>query len=153
MTPEERFERLYGFALPSPPRPRGAYLPAVVHGDVVYVSGQTPRVGTEPRFQGRLGDDLDVEQGRAAAKIALANSLAALRAQVGDLRRITSVLQLVGYVRCTPEFDQQTEVLDGASTALLEVFGDVGRHARTAIGVASLPRGVAVEIALQAAFR
>lgn len=153
MNPEQRFANLYGFEVPAPPQPRGAYRAAVIHGDVLYVSGQTPRVGSEPRFQGRLGHDMGVDEGRAAARLALANALAAVRGEIGDLARIEHVIQLVGYVQCVPEFTQQTEVVDGASAALLEVLGEAGRHARTAVGVTSLPRGVAVELALQVAVR
>jgi len=153
VNPEQRFVKLYGFEVPEAPQPRGAYRAAVIHGDVLYVSGQTPRVGSEPRFQGRLGQDMDVEAGRAAAKLALANALAAVRGELGELARVKYVIQLVGYVQCVPEFTQQTEVVDGASTALLEVLGEAGRHARTAVGVASLPRGVAVELGLQVAVR
>ena len=90
------------------------------------------------------------DQGREAARMALGNTLAALKEQVSDLDRVSSILQLVGYVRCTPSFADQTEVIDAASEVLLATFGAVGAHTRVAVGTNALPRGVAVELVLMA---
>ncbi|HEX7021800.1 MAG TPA: RidA family protein, partial [Trueperaceae bacterium] len=114
-TPEERYERFCGRTLPVPADPRGAYVPAVEHKGMMMVSGQTPSVRGEPQFQGRLGDSLDLEEGKAAARIAIGNALGALKAHLGDLSRVARILQLVGYVRSTDDFTQHTEVIDGAS--------------------------------------
>lgn len=117
----------------------------------MYVSGQTPHVNGEVRFQGRLGEELDLEDGREAARLALGNVLSALKLEVGELSRVTCLLHLTGFVRCADGFAQQTEVIDAASELLLAVFGEAGRHSRVAVGVNALPRGVAVELALVAA--
>lgn len=149
--PEARYEQLYGQLLPDPPSPRGDYVPAVEHGGVVFVSGQTPIVRGGSHYQGRLGDSLSVDEGKAAARMAISNALGALKAQVGELSRITRILQLIGYVRSTDDFTKQSEVIDGASEVLTAVFGEAGRHSRAALGTNSLPRGVAVELILVAA--
>jgi len=151
MRPEDAFQRVYGHPVPPVPAARGAYVPAFLHRGIVYVSGQTPKVGGEPRFRGRLGLDLDVPDGVEASRLAMANCIASIKSVVADLSRITAILQLVGYVQCTQDFERHTEVVDGASQVLVDVFGTAGNHTRTAIGVTSLPRGVAVELTLSAA--
>lgn len=149
-TPEEAYRDVMGRSLPSAPRPRGAYVPARQHGGLVYVSGQTPHVDGTVRYQGRLGGELDLEDGREAARLALGNLLSALKLEVGALSRVTRLMQLTGYVRSADGFTQHTEVVDAASELLLLMFGEAGRHSRVAVGVNALPRGVAVELALVA---
>lgn len=134
-----------GVALPDAPAPAANYVPFVVSGGTIYVSGQISQ-GPEGLVRGRLGADLDVAAGAAAARAcALALIAQAKKAAGGDLDRVR-VLKLTGFVNSTPEFTDQPKVINGASDFLVEVFGDKGRHARSAVSAASLPLGVAVEI-------
>ena len=118
---------------------------AVVDGDMLYTSGQVPFDGTT-MITGKLGDQLTVEQGYDAARVAALNMLATIRHEVGDLARVRRVIHLTGTVNATPEFTQHTQVIDGASDLLVEVFGDAGKHARLAVGVSSLPADMALEV-------
>ena len=140
--------RELGIELPAAPRPVAAYVPAVRAGDLVYTSGQIPLREGRVEYAGRVGEDLSVEQGAAAARLCCLNALAVLRAELGDLDRITRVVRVVGYVRSAPGFTEQPRVVNGASELLLDVFGEAGRHARSAVGVSELPLGSAVELEL-----
>lgn len=143
----ERLVQL-GIALPPPAAPKGAYFPSRSSGDQLWVSGTTGRLGSTPALRGVVGADVTVAQAQDQARTAALNLLAAIDAAAG-LDAVTSLLHLRGYVRATPEFDAHPSVVDGASTLLLDVFGDqVGAHARTAVGVASLPGGACVELEL-----
>ncbi len=134
-----------GVTLPDAPAPVANYVPFVVAGDIVYVSGQVSRDASGP-IVGRLGADLDIAAGAAAAKwCALALIAQVRKAADGDLDRVR-VLKLTGFVNSTADFTDQPKVINGASDFLVEVFGDNGRHARSAVSAASLPMGVAVEI-------
>ena len=144
-TPEERLQQL-GVDLPAPAAPVAAYVPTVRTGDLVYVSGQVPLVGGTPSHLGRLGDDLGVEEGRAAARTCAVNVLAALKAELGELSRVTRVVKVTGFVASAPGFNDQPKVVNAASELFGEAFGDAGRHARSAVGVAALPLGVPVEV-------
>jgi enamine deaminase RidA (YjgF/YER057c/UK114 family) len=144
-TPEERLEQL-GISLPAPAVPVAAYVPSVRTGDLVYVSGQIPAVGGKPTHLGHLGDDVDLEAGRAAARTCAVNVLAALRAELGQLSAVRRVVKVTGFVACTTGFTDMPKVVDAASELFGEVFGDAGRHARAAVGVAALPLGVPVEV-------
>lgn len=144
-TPEERLEQL-GVGLPSPAAPVAAYVPCVRAGDLVYVSGQVPLVDGTPSHLGHLGDDVSLEDGRAAARTCAVNVLAALKAELGELSRVRRVVKVTGFVACTPGFTDAPKVVNGASELFGEVFGDAGRHARAAVGVAALPLGVPVEV-------
>jgi enamine deaminase RidA (YjgF/YER057c/UK114 family) len=136
-----------GLALPDAPAPVANYVPAVRTGNVLYVSGQIPLEGGKPQFVGKLGRDLDVDQGRQAARLCALNVLAQARAALGgDLDRVVRCVRVGGFVNCTQEFADQPQVVNGASDLFVAVLGDAGRHARAAIGCASLPRGVAVEV-------
>ena len=116
-------------------------------GDLVFVSGHIPDAGGETIYRGLVGQDLSVEEGAAAARQACLAVISALSGAVGDLNRVASVVRLTGYVASPPGFIDQPAVINGASELLIETFGPiVGRHARSAIGVASLPAGAAVEI-------
>jgi len=143
--PEEALS-LLGLRLPEPPRSLGAYLPAVQVGAWVFVSGMLPREGGRLTHRGKVGRDLSLEQGADAARIAALNALAVLRAHLGSLDRVARVIRVVGYVNSAPGFVDQPRVVDGASRLLSEVFGEAGRHARVAVGVAELPADAAVEV-------
>ena len=144
-TPEERLQRL-GVYLPSPAVPVAAYVPCVRTGNLVYVSGQVPSVDGKPTHLGHLGDDVDLEAGRAAARTCAVNVLAALKAELGELSRVRRVVKVTGFVASTPGFTDHPKVVNAASELFGEVFGDAGRHARAAVGVAALPLGVPVEV-------
>ncbi len=140
-----------GGTLPAPPKPMGAYAPAVVHGGFAWSAGMTPRVDGALVSTGRLGAELDVEAGRVAAHLAARNALAAIGAAIGGLDRVSAVLQLTVYVASEPEFTGHSAVADGASAALDDALGARGVAARAAIGVASLPGGAPVEVTISVA--
>jgi enamine deaminase RidA (YjgF/YER057c/UK114 family) len=144
-TPEERLQRL-GVELPSPAAPVAAYVPAVRTGNLVYVSGQVPTVDGKPTHLGHLGDTVGLEEGRAAARTCAINVIAALKAELGELSAVRRVVKVTGFVASTPGFTDAPKVVNGASELFGDVFGDAGRHARAAVGVASLPLGVPVEV-------
>ncbi len=128
------------------PKAAGNYLPHVIDGDLVFVSGQISQ-GPEGIVLGRLGETMDVEAGAAAAKLCAIQLLTQVKlACDGDLDRLKQVVKLTGFVNSTPDFTDQPKVINGCSDFLVEVFGDAGRHARSAVGVSALPLGVAVEI-------
>lgn len=150
MTPQERLARL-GLTLPEPATPKGAYSPSRLCGNQIWVSGTTARRGADPGVLGVVGDDVTIEQAQVQAENAALNLVAAIDAAVG-LDAVTAVLHLRGYVRATTDFGSHPAVIDRASRMLVAVFGEqVGAHARTAIGVASLPGGACVELELVAA--
>ncbi|GAS91201.1 RidA family protein [Mycolicibacterium brisbanense] len=152
MSPRDRLAAL-GFEMPSPPKPKGAYFPSRRCGDQLWISGSTARRPADPGAVGVVGDDVTLEQARAQARYAALNLIAAIDAAVG-LQAVTALVHLRGYVRARPDFDAHPAVIDGASEFLIEVFGeDCGAHARTAIGVASLPGGACVELELVAGVR
>jgi enamine deaminase RidA (YjgF/YER057c/UK114 family) len=144
-TPEERLQEL-GVDLPAPAAPVAAYVPCVRTGNLVYVSGQVPSVEGEPTHLGHLGDDVDLEAGRAAARTCAVNVLAALKAELGELSRVRRVVKVTGFVASTAGFTDHPKVVNAASELFGEVFGDAGRHARAAVGMAALPLGVPVEV-------
>ncbi len=135
-----------GIVLPVPAPPQANYIPTIVSGGLIFVSGQVS-IGTDGRkFIGKVGADFSVEEGREAARIAAINILANLNAAVGDLERIVRMVKVVGFVNCTPNFDEPHKVINGASDLVAEVLGERGRHTRSAVGVAQLPFGAAVEV-------
>ena len=135
-----------GISLPDAPAPAANYVPYVVTGNLVVISGQIS-LGPDGLITGRLGEGMSVEAGAAAARICGLNLIAQARAACGgDLDRITRVVRLGGFVNSTPDFADHPKVINGASDLMFEVFGDIGAHARAAVGVAALPLGVAVEI-------
>jgi len=140
MGAEDRLRAL-GVVLPALRRPAGDYVGWVRTGDLLFLAGQ----GADG-YTGRLGADIDVERGRAAARASTLNLLAQTRDALGSLDRVARIVKLLGFVACTDGFTQAPEVLDGASGLLADVFGERGPHARSAIGVQALPRGFAVEI-------
>ena len=135
-----------GIELPNASAPAANYVPFTRTGNLVYVSGQVSQWNGERKFIGKLGAEFGVAEGQQAARLCALNLVAHARvAAGGDLDRVR-VLRLTGYVNCTPDFTNQPQVVNGASDAMVEVFGDAGKHARSAVGVASLPGGVAVEV-------
>ncbi len=142
----EKLQEL-GLDLPSAAAPAANYVPYVVSGKHIYISGQIPFLNGEAMHQGRVGDDLTKEQGAEAAKACALNILAQANAAVdGDFSKVKRLVKLGAFVQSTPEFTDQPEVVNGASDLFVEVMGDAGRHARFAVSAAALPRGVAVEI-------
>jgi len=135
-----------GITLPEAPAPAANYVPFVITGNTVYVSGQISN-GQDGLITGRLGENMDVDAGAAAAKTCALSLLAQVRAACdGDLDRLKRVVKLTGFVNSTAEFKDQPKVINGASDFMVEALGDVGRHARSAVSAAALPLGVAVEI-------
>ncbi|MGH7032440.1 MAG: RidA family protein [Stellaceae bacterium] len=133
--------------LPGAPMPLSNFVPAVRTGNQLFIAGQTCQYNTERRFVGRLGAEITVEQGQEAARNCALNLLAQARRFLdGDLDRIRRVVRLCGFVASTPEFTEQPKVLNGASSLFVDLFGEAGRHVRTAVGSAALPGGAAVEI-------
>ena len=135
-----------GLTLPSAVAPAGSYVPTVRTGDMLYISGQLPFVDGVVQHQGTVGTDVTVEEAVNAARLCGVQILAQAKAALGDLDRVARVVKLVGFVKSTPDFTAQPTVINGASDLMVAVFGDQGRHARSAVGVSSLPLGAAVEV-------
>jgi enamine deaminase RidA (YjgF/YER057c/UK114 family) len=146
----ERIEarlRELGIELPQPATPVANYVPFSLSGSLVFVSGQISAWNGQLRHVGKLGATVSLDDGRAAARLCALNILAHLRnACGGDLDRVRRCLRLGGFVNCTPEFIDMPQVINGASDLMVALFGERGRHARAAVGVSSLPGGVAVEV-------
>jgi enamine deaminase RidA (YjgF/YER057c/UK114 family) len=146
VTPEQRLEEL-GLELHAFSVPEGSPLrPVLVDGSRAYVSGQPPAKDGKIQYFGRVGEEITVEDGYLAARQCALNILGALSAELGGLERIGQIVKLVGLVACAPGFKDQSKVVNGASELFVSLFGDAGRHARTALGVTALPGGMAVEI-------
>jgi enamine deaminase RidA (YjgF/YER057c/UK114 family) len=145
-----RDERLHelGIVLPPLPNSLGNYIPANRAGNLVYTSGQGSR-----SIKGYVGGDLSIEEGYAAAREAAMRCLACLQAELGTLDKVEKVFKVLGFVRSAPGFSSQPAVMNGASDLFVEVFGDAGRHARSAIGVNELPEGIAVEVEILVSVR
>src|ERR1700730_10934701 len=147
MSFETRIQVL-GLIIPEPPNPAGHFVPAVQTGNLLFVSGQISAISDQIFIKGKLGRDLSIEQGQEAARLALHNVLAVIRISVGTLDRIKRIIKLNGWVASAEGFNGQPQVVDGASMLLEEIFGEAGKHARAAIGVAELPLGASVELEL-----
>jgi len=135
-----------GINLPSPPAPVASYVPTVISGNALYVSGQITSAPDGLRYVGVVGQDVLVEDAKAAARLCAVNVLAQVKAALGDLDRVKRCVKLSVFVNAAPGFTQHPEVANGASDLMVEAFGDAGKHARAAVGAGSLPRGVAVEV-------
>ena len=146
MTPEEKLAEL-GLAFPARGPAAGNFLPATREGNLVFLSGHGP-IGADGNIaiRGRLGDDLSIEQGYEAAKLTALSLLGSLKGEIGELDRVKRILKVLGMVRCTADFGQTPRVINGASDLFVEIFGDRGRHARSAVGLYELPFQMAVEI-------
>ena len=137
-----------GLELPEVATPAGAYVPAVVSGNLVFTAGQIPLVDGKLMAEGRLGAEITAEQGKEIAQRCALNAIAAVKSVLGDLERVKKVVKVVGFVASTPEFTAQPGVVNGASELLQAAFGDAGIHARSAVGVAVLPLNSPVEVEL-----
>jgi enamine deaminase RidA (YjgF/YER057c/UK114 family) len=135
-------------SLPDAPKPVAAYIPAKQTGNLVFTAGQLPMVNGELISKGLLGQDVEIDEANKAARICTLNALAAIKGVIGDLDRIKQIVRVVGYVASVPSFTQQPAVVNGASELLLEIFGENGKHARSAVGMAVLPLNASVEIEL-----
>ena len=137
-----------GLILPTLAKPLAAYVPAKKSGNLVFTAGQLPMVDGVLVVQGFLGKNVEIAEAYQAARICTLNALAAIKSVIGDLDQIKQIVRVVGYVASAPEFTQQPAVVNGASELLLEIFGENGKHARSAVGMAVLPLNAAVEIEL-----
>ena len=145
-TIEERLAGM-GVKLPEAPAPAANYVPWVKTGNLVFISGQLPMVEGETTCSGLCGRDVDMEKGIKAARLCAINILAQLKAACGgDFGKVARCVRLGGFVAATPEFEQHPAVINGASDLIADALGEAGQHARAAVGVASLPRGVSVEV-------
>ncbi|QIK78797.1 RidA family protein [Sphingomonas piscis] len=145
MSIDQRLAEL-GITLPQPAAPVAAYVPAVEHDGMLHISGQISFAEDGSLIKGRLGDDVDIEAGIAAARRCGIMLLAQIKLALGSLDRVERVVKLAVFVNSTPDFVDQPKVANGASELMQDVFGDAGKHARSAVGVAVLPLGVAVEV-------
>ena len=136
-----------GHELPTTPTPMANYVPAVRTGNLLFVAGHVPRMPDGSYlYPGKLGRDVTVEQGYQATQRAMLNCLSSIKASVGDLDKVRRVVKLLCMVNSAPEFGDQPKVANGASDLLVSLYGDRGRHARSAVGMASLPNGICVEV-------
>jgi len=143
--PEARLEEL-NITLPTPPTPVANYVNGVRTGNLIFLAGKGPKRADGTEITGKLGADLTIEEGYEGARLTAINQLAVLKEMVGDLDKVTRVVKVLGMVNSDPSFVDQPAVINGFSDLIVEVFGERGRHARAAVGMASLPRGQAVEI-------
>lgn len=142
---EERLVEL-GLEVPSVQAPLGAYVPAVISGHLIYISGQLPLVNGVLTIRGKLGSEVSIEQGMEAARRASVNAIAVLKNELSDLEQVERIVKITGYIASAPGFNQQADVLNGASELFFQVFGESGRHSRVAVGVSELPLDSPVEI-------
>ncbi len=150
---DEKLQSL-GIDLPTPVTPLANYVPFCISGNLIFVSGQLPMAQGSIAHAGKLGKDVSQEDGVKAARLCAINIIAQLKvAMEGDLERITRIVKLGGFVNAIPEFTDHPKVINGASDLFVEIFGDVGRHSRFAMGAGSLPLGVSVEIEAVAEFK
>jgi enamine deaminase RidA (YjgF/YER057c/UK114 family) len=145
MRVEARLKEL-GLELPPTPRPAANYVGAVQTGNLLFVSGHGPTQDGKITYLGKLGKDLSIEEGYAAARLVALNCLATAKSVLGELDRIKRVVKILGMVNCTADFGDHPKVINGASDLLVHLFGEPGRHARSAVGMQALPFGIAVEI-------
>ena len=142
---EARIEEL-GITLPEASAPVGNYVGAKVVGNMVYLSGNGPLGNADSAFKGKVGSDFSLKEGYAAARSTMINLLGTLKGAIGDLDRVETIVKLLGFVASAPGFGEQPYVLNGASELLIDIFGDMGKHARAALGINELPFGTPVEI-------
>jgi len=145
--PEAKLKEL-GITLPTPPKPVANYVNGVRTGNLIFLAGKGPRSADGVEILGKLGQDVTIEQGYEGARLTAINQLAVLKSMLGDLNKVKRIVKVLGMVNSDPSFIDQPKVINGFSDLMVEVFGENGRHARAAVGMASLPRGQAVEIEL-----
>ena len=141
---EEKLNSL-GIILPNPPTPAGSYVPIIKSGNLLYISGQIPMENGKIIFTGKVSDD-NLEIAQKSAKMCAVNILSQIRREVGNLDRVSKVIKLSGFVNSVPEFTQHPKVINAASDLIFEIFGEIGRHSRIAVGVNSLPLNSMTEI-------
>ena len=142
---EDKIKEL-GYTLPETPKPLAAYIPAVQTGDYVYTSGQVPFAEGELKYAGKIGFDLSIEEGQKAAELCALNALSAIKSVIGDLNKIEQIIKVTVFVNSADAFTDQPKVANGASEFLGKIFGEAGKHVRSAVGVNELPVDSAVEI-------
>ena len=145
--PEARLQEL-NIQIPEPPSPVANYVNGVQAGNLIFLAGKGPRRADGTEISGKLGRDVTIEQGYEGARLTAINQLSVLKHMLGDLKRVKRIVKVLGLVNSDPEFVDQPKVMNGFSDLMVDVFGERGKHARAAIGVASLPRGQCVEIEL-----
>ena len=145
--PEARLIEL-GITLPTPPQPVANYVNGVRAGNLIFLAGKGPRYADGSEITGKLGVDVTIEKGYEGARLTAINQLSVLKDMLGNLNKVKRIVKVLGMVNCDPSFVEQPKVINGFSDLMVEVFGERGRHARAAVGMASLPRGQAVEIEL-----
>jgi enamine deaminase RidA (YjgF/YER057c/UK114 family) len=145
MSADERLAAL-GLTLPSPPKPIGNYVPFRLAGNLLFLSGVGPRRHDETMITGKVGAEISVEQGYEAAKLCGINLLVNMIAAVGTLERVDTVLKVLGMVNAVPDFERHPEVINGCTDLFVQVLGEGGRPARSAVGMGSLPRNISVEV-------
>jgi len=145
--PELRLQEL-NIILPSPSKPVANYVNGVRAGNLIFLAGKGPKSADGTELIGKLGIDVTIEEGYAGARLTAINQLAVLKTMLGDLKKVKRIVKVLGMVNSAPDFVEQPKVINGFSDLMVEVLGDRGRHARAAVGMASLPRGQAIEIEL-----
>ena len=135
-----------GIVLPNPPKPAGSYVPVIITGKLVFVSGQIPIKDGKVVYLGKVTKDISVEEAQKAAKLCMINALAQIKNKIGSLDKISKIVRVSGFVNSTTEFTEHPKVINAASDLIFEIFGTAGQHSRIAIGVASLPLNSCVEI-------
>lgn len=146
MAQAERKLKQLGFTIPKPPAPVANYVRAVRTGNLVFLSGAGPVTEGGVWITGKLGGDLKIEDGYKAAQLCALNLLASLKAEIGDLDKVARIVKVLGMVNSAPTFTDQPKVINGCSDLLVDVFGERGRHARSAVGMGALPMNIAVEV-------
>jgi len=142
---DDRLKEL-SIEIPTPPSPAGSYIPVVITGNLAFVSGQIPMKNGKVVFEGKVPENQSLESAREAAKICIINGLAQLKANLGSLDKIIKFVRISGFVNSNPDFTEQPKVINAASDLLVEIFGEMAKHSRIAVGVASLPLNSTVEI-------
>ena len=145
--PEAKLKAL-NITLPAPPQPVANYVNGVRAGNLIFLAGKGPKRADGTEIRGKLGQDISIEEGYEGARLTAINQLAVLKTMLGDLRKVKRIVKVLGMVNSDPNFVEQPKVINGFSDLMVEVFGDRGKHARAAVGMATLPRGQAVEIEL-----
>lgn len=144
---EKRIEEL-GITIPTPAVPIANYVNAVRVGNLIFLSGKGPSKPDGTYITGKVGDDLSIEEGQEAARLVGINQLAVLKAELGDLNKVKRIVKVLGMVNCQSDFTEQPKVINGFSDLMVEVFGEKGKHARSAVGMNALPSNIAVEVEL-----
>ena len=142
---EEKLKQL-GIELPTPPKPAGSYIPVVVSGNLVFVSGQIPMEDGKLKYQGKVESDQSIENAQNAARMCIVNGLAQIKTYFGTLDNVHKIVRISGFVNSNENFIEQPRVINAASDLLVDIFGEKGKHSRIAIGVSSLPLNATVEI-------